>query len=267
MGDPAKANSETQCETASSSGDGGVLKKKELRRSKRDQRSWENVYKAISHLPNDEKLPILEVKYKDLFNEYRIRSSSLKDYEKRYAVLANEKQHISNELTKAILNRSRIECLARELQKQNREIKEENYNRLKEEEDKRKLVAASFTEKLNTLTTLMDESTDKSLHLREENLTMTSKLTELYTQFKEREAYLTNMNNQMELQSKLSEAQLKRQEVGFEAERHLWNNEKTILIDQLKKSEETNRVLQENIKTLQEHLNTIKNNIVILKQQ
>ncbi|CAH1985359.1 unnamed protein product [Acanthoscelides obtectus] len=233
-----------------------VSKNRELRKSKRDQKSWENVYKGIAHLTEAEKLATIEVKYKELFTEYRATKATLKDYVKRYGVLQKDHQHISNELTKSTLSRTKMECLARELQKQNREIKEENYNRLKEEEDKRKVVAASFSEKLNTLTTLMDESTDKSLRLREENLNMTSKLTELYTQFQEREAHLTNMNNQMELQRKLSEAQLKKQEVGFEAERHLWQNEKLVLLDQLQKSEETNKVLQENIKTLQESLNT-----------
>nr|CAH7721790.1 unnamed protein product [Callosobruchus chinensis] len=241
---------------ASSSSGAEAMQKKELRRSKRDPRSWEKVSKAIAHLPNDEKLIVIEEKYKDLFNEYRNCSASSREYERRCGVLEKENQQISNDLAKTRVIRTNLESLARNLQKQNREMKEENYNRLKEEEDKRKLVAASFTEKLNTLTTLMDESADKSLRLREENLNMTSKLSELYTRFQEREAHLTNVNNQLDLQRKLSEAQLMKQEVGFEAERLLWHNDKIALIDQLKKSEETNRVLQENTKTLQEHLNT-----------
>ncbi|CAH1985361.1 unnamed protein product [Acanthoscelides obtectus] len=100
-----------------------VSKNRELRKSKRDQKSWENVYKGIAHLTEAEKLATIEVKYKELFTEYRATKATLKDYVKRYGVLQKDHQHISNELTKSTLSRTKMECLARELQKQNREIK------------------------------------------------------------------------------------------------------------------------------------------------
>nr|CAH7765494.1 unnamed protein product [Callosobruchus chinensis] len=137
----------------------------ELRRSKGDPKSWENLSKAISHLPNDQKLIAIEEEYKGLFNEYRYWSASSREYERRCEMLKKEIQQISSDLAETIVTRSNLENVVMDQQGRNREMEEENHNRLKEEEDKRKLVAASFTEKLNTLTTLMDESTDKSLQL------------------------------------------------------------------------------------------------------
>ncbi|KAG5889184.1 hypothetical protein JTB14_019201 [Gonioctena quinquepunctata] len=235
---------------------GVIKKKKDEKRSKRDQRSWENLIKSIASLSEAEKLDVIREKYSDLYNEFRTASSTLKATEKRIIMIQKEKEHVQADLTKNILSRSKMESLARELQKQNKEIKEENYNRLKEEDEKRKEVAASFTEKLNSLTQLMDENKDKSLRLREENMNMTSKLTELYDQFQEREAHLANMNRQMELQKKLSETQLKKLEVEFETEREIWQKERAMLLANLERSDGTNKVLQDNVKSLQEHLDT-----------
>nr|XP_023026488.1 alpha-taxilin [Leptinotarsa decemlineata] len=230
----------------------GAIRK--VKRSKRDLRSWDHLIKAIGDLSEDEKLDVIKEKYCDLHNEFKTTASTLKAIEKQLQVLQRDKEHIQADLTKNILSRSKMESLARELQKQNKEIKEENSNRLKEEEDKRKEVAATFTEKLNSLTQLMDENKDKSLRLREENMKLTSKLTELYDQFQERETHLSNMNRQMELQKKLSDTQLKKLDVEFETEREIWQKERTILLSNLEKSEETNKLLQENVNTLQFHI-------------
>ncbi|KAJ8941890.1 hypothetical protein NQ318_001744 [Aromia moschata] len=66
-----------------------------------------------------------------------------------------KRDHTQAELTKNILAKAKLESLCRELQKQNKIIK------VKEEEERRREVATSFTEKLNLLTTLMDENKDK----------------------------------------------------------------------------------------------------------
>ncbi|CAH1153501.1 unnamed protein product [Phaedon cochleariae] len=239
-----------------SSSTGAIKKKKDEKRIKRDQRSWDNLVKNIGSLSYSEKFDYIKEKYTELYLEFRSTVSTLKATEKQMITLQREKDHVKAELAKNILSRSKMESLARELQKQNKEIKDENYNRLKEEEEKRREVASSFTEKLSTLTLLMDENRDKSLHLHEENMNMTNKLSELYDQFQERENRLTNMGRQMDLQKKLSDTQLKKVEVEFETEREIWQKERAMLVANLQRSDETNKVLQENVKSLQEHLDS-----------
>lgn len=127
---------------------------------------------------------------------------------------------------------------------------------MKEEEEKRKEVSANFTEKLNSIAALMDENKDKSIRLQEENLAMTAKLTDLYHKFQERETHLSNVNNKMDLQRELSETQMQQLKIEFEVERQVWARERSYLLDNFQKSEEANKVLQENVKTLQDNLNT-----------
>ncbi|CAG9855034.1 unnamed protein product [Phyllotreta striolata] len=244
---------------------GAIKKKREEKRSKRDQRSWDNLIKSLSNLPDSEKFDIIKEKYSDLYNEYRTTVTSLKTCEKTIKNIQREKEHIQAELSKNILSRCKLENLARELQKQNKEIKEENYNKLKEEEEKRREVASNFSEKLNTLTQLMDENNDKSIRLRDENINMTTKLTELYNQFQEREAQMGNMNKQMELQKKLSENLLKKVEFEFEAQREIWKKERTLLVANFQKSDETNKVLQEKVKSMQQQLESYQKQYTVFE--
>lgn len=102
---------------------GAIKKKREEKRSKRDQRSWDNLIKSLGNLPESEKLDIIKEKYSDLYNEYRTTATSLKSNEKTLKNLQREKEHVQAELAKNILSRSKLENLARELQRQNREIK------------------------------------------------------------------------------------------------------------------------------------------------
>jgi hypothetical protein len=61
-------------------------------------------------------------------------------------MLNYKKQHdqMQNEVNKAMLAKDKLESLCRELQKHNKQIKEENVNRLKEEEERRKEISTKF---------------------------------------------------------------------------------------------------------------------------
>ena len=55
-----------------------------------------------------------------------------------------EKDQLQTEHSKAILAKSKLESLCRELQRHNKLVKEESLARAREEEDKRKEVTAKF---------------------------------------------------------------------------------------------------------------------------
>ncbi|KAJ8950374.1 hypothetical protein NQ314_007913 [Rhamnusium bicolor] len=245
-------------ENPMSASTGAIKKKKDEKARRRDQRSWENIIRSVSTMSEGEKIAVIQEKYNEIYAELRKATSTLAAMEKQYAALQKERDHTQTELTKNILAKAKLESLCRELQKQNKVIKEENITRVKEEEEKRREVATNFTEKLNSLTTLMDENKDKSVRLREENMSMTTKLTELYDQFQEREGHLTNMNRQMDLQKQLSETQFEKLQVEFDNERKIWDQERQVLTDNLERSEQTNSVLEANLKSLQDHLDVYK---------
>lgn len=126
--------------------------------------------------------------------------------------------------------------------------------KLKEEEERRKLVASSFNEKLNTLNGLMDENRESSNRLKEENMTMRRKLQDLFVQFQQREQHVMDVNRQIELQTKLTETQFKKLELEFATEKDLWVKEKTLLVSKYERAEQTNKILETTVKSLQDHL-------------
>ncbi|XP_060537144.1 beta-taxilin isoform X2 [Cylas formicarius] len=238
-------------ESSSSSGANTIKKKKDDKYKKRDPRFWDNIKKQIASMTEEEKLDFISEKYNELYNEHRNLNTLVQAREKQITVLQKDLDREQADLTKAILAKGHLESLCRELQKQNKAIKEENIARVKEEEERRREVANTFTERLNALTNLITESKDKSNKVKEENQSMTDKLSELYEQYQKREDYLDNMAKQLDLQKKLAESAIKKNQVEYEAQRHNWLEEKKAL--------ENNLQIGENqIKILQAHVNLYK---------
>ncbi|KAJ8980697.1 hypothetical protein NQ317_010600 [Molorchus minor] len=209
-------------------------------------------------MPESERLGVVRQRYNDLYNDLRQSNSALSTLQRQYTALQKERDHIQAELTKNILAKSKLESLCREMQKQNKLIKEENIARIKEEEERRREVSNSFTEKLNTLTALMEENKDKSTRLRDENVAMSGTLSQLQRQFQEREESLSNMNRQLDLQRQISETKIRKMELQYQSEHQLWEQEREMLLKNIERSDLTNSSLQENVNSLQEHLDVYK---------
>ncbi|XP_066247207.1 beta-taxilin-like [Euwallacea similis] len=236
-----------------------VLKrKKDEKYRKRDPRAWENLMKATVNMSPEEKRQHLETVYKELYNENRTCNANLQAREKQHAQCLKEREKDRAELSKSILARGQLESLCRELQKQNKLIKEENVARIKEEEDRRKEVANSFSDRLNALTSLITESKDKSNKVKEENQTMTQTLSELYGQYRQRENHLETVSKQLDLQKKLSETQIKKLEIEHEAERQTFMAEKKTLLLQLEQYEKELLLLQEKNRSLEAQVDLYK---------
>lgn len=131
--------------------------------------------------------------------------------------------------------------------------------KLREEDERRKAMTASFSEKLNKLNSLMDDNRENSVRLKDENLNMRTRLKELYNQFQEREQHVLDMNKQIDLQNQLSQTQLKKLELEFATEKEIWAKEKSILVSRCERLEKTNAFLEENVKSLHQHLDDYQN--------
>ncbi|KAJ8918655.1 hypothetical protein NQ315_014974 [Exocentrus adspersus] len=252
---PPSASSSSSSTSTSTS----AARRKEEKARKKDPKALENVMKSMGDISEPEKLKNLMLRYEDLYSEYRRVSSSFQAMEKSFNAVCKERDVARFDLNKNILAKSKLESVCRELQKQNKAIKDENITRVKEEEEKRREVATNFTERLNSLSSMMDENKDKSIRLREENMNMTLKLTELYNKFQERENHLADVNRQLETQKELFESKIKKLELEHKADRKAWEEESKALLANLLKSNETNRLLEENIKSMQANLDVYKN--------
>lgn len=133
--------------------------------------------------------------------------------QKKQNQLVQDKDNLRNEHSKAILARSKLESLCRELQRHNRSLKvhplplvlkllqeqcpeaflcdfllqDEGVQRTRLEEEKRKEVTTHFQSTLNDIQTQMEQHNERNASLRQENGELAEKLKKLYEQYKLRE--------------------------------------------------------------------------------
>uniref|UniRef100_A0ABI7W1V2 Taxilin gamma n=1 Tax=Felis catus TaxID=9685 RepID=A0ABI7W1V2_FELCA len=161
----------------------------------------------------EEKLAALCKKYADLLEESRNVQKQMKILQKKQAQIVKEKVHLQSEHSKAILARSKLESLCRELQRHNKTLKEENMQQAREEEERRKEATAHFQITLNEIQAQLEQHDIHNAKLRQENIELGEKLKKLIEQYALREELLkeaTESRHKYE-QMKQQEVQLKQQ--------------------------------------------------------
>ncbi|XP_055500910.1 gamma-taxilin-like isoform X1 [Leucoraja erinacea] len=158
----------------------------------------------------EEKLAALCKKYADLLEENRSVQKQIKLLQKNQTQVAKEKVHLQSEHSKAILARSKLESLCRELQRHNKTLKEENLQRAREEEERRKEVTAHFQMTLNEIQAQMEQHNLHNTKLRQENIELAEQLKKLIEQYELREEHIDKVFKHKELQQQLVDAKLQR---------------------------------------------------------
>ncbi|XP_063224937.1 alpha-taxilin-like isoform X1 [Bacillus rossius redtenbacheri] len=203
---------------------------------KKDDKGVEYVLRALSTLGSpEEKLAAMCKKYAEAVDDNRKLQLTAKQAEKRMGVLQREKEQLQTEHSKAVLTRSRLESLCRELQRQNKAVKDESLLKIREEEEKRKEVSGKFQSTLAEITALMQQNNEKNSKLREDNLEMTKKFKSLYEQYEMREQQVEKMSRQMQLESQLADAKLAKAQLEIAAEKETLLREKQQLMMELQK--------------------------------
>ncbi|KAF6205086.1 hypothetical protein GE061_019253 [Apolygus lucorum] len=201
---------------------------------KKDDKSVEHVLKALSSLETtEEKLGAMCQKYAEIVNEHRILQNAAKISEKKNSVLQKEKEQLQADHSKAILTRSRLENLCRELQRQNKAVKEECMLKIREEEEKKREVATKFQSTLTELGTLLAQNNDKNAKLRDDNLDMTSKLKSVCEQYERKEQHVEKLAKQMKLEMQLADAKLAKAKMEMAMEKETLLREKQQLLLEL----------------------------------
>uniref|UniRef100_A0A8C2WCM1 Taxilin gamma n=1 Tax=Cyclopterus lumpus TaxID=8103 RepID=A0A8C2WCM1_CYCLU len=167
--------------------------------------------KALNSLATpEEKLAALCKKYADLLEESRCMQKRLKALQKKQSQIVKEKIHLQGEHSKAILARSKLESLCRELQRHNKTLKEENGQRSREYEEQRKEAMLHFQMTLSDIEVQMEQHSSHNTKLRQENMELAEKLKKLIEQYELREEHIDKVFKHKELQQQLMDAKLQR---------------------------------------------------------
>uniref|UniRef100_A0A3B3QV17 Taxilin alpha n=1 Tax=Paramormyrops kingsleyae TaxID=1676925 RepID=A0A3B3QV17_9TELE len=185
----------------------------------------------------EEKLAGLCKKYAELLEEHRNAQKQMRVLQRKQAQLIQEKDHLRSEHSKAILARSKLESLCRELQRHNRTLKEDGVQRARVEEEKRKEVTSHFQVTLNDIQAQMEQHNERNSTLRQENMELAEKLKKLIEQYELREEHIDKVFKHKDLQQQLVDAKLHQaQELLKEAEdRH--QREKDFLLKEAVESQ------------------------------
>ncbi|XP_059970870.1 beta-taxilin isoform X1 [Mesoplodon densirostris] len=202
----------------------------------------------------EEKLDFLFKKYAELLDEHRTEQRKLKLLQKKQAQIQKEKDQLQGEHSKAILARSKLEGLCRELQRHNKTLKEETLQRAREEEEKRKEITSHFQSTLTDIQAQIEQQSERNMKLCQENTELAEKLKSIIDQYELREEHLDKIFKHRELQQKLVDAKLEQaQEMMKEAEeRH--KREKEYLLNQAAEWKLQAKVLKEQETVLQAQL-------------
>ncbi|XP_064098453.1 gamma-taxilin-like isoform X1 [Macrobrachium nipponense] len=222
-------------------------------KKKTKEAAMDSLQTAMKALSPEEQIATVMSKYCELVENNRQLQSTVKQIQKQVENVQREKEYMETEHSKVVLTKSRLESLCRELQKQNKLIKDENVSRLKEEEERRKEVALKFNTTLSEISNLMKENSEKNTKLRDENQDMAGRLQDLVKQYESRENHVEKVLKAKDLQCQLVEAKMAKQHI------EITENKEKMLLEK--------KALLEDISSYQEKLQTMAETEISLRTQ
>ncbi|KAG7465716.1 hypothetical protein MATL_G00156460 [Megalops atlanticus] len=156
----------------------------------------------------EEKLEAIIRKHAELLEEHRAEQKQLKALQKKLVQVMKEKDQLQGEHSRAVLARSKLEGLCRELQRHNKTLKEETLQRCREDDLKRKEITTHFQSTLTDIQAQIEEHSDRNTKLCKENSDLAEKLKSLIAQYDKREENLEKVFKHRDLQQKLAETKL-----------------------------------------------------------
>lgn len=200
----------------------------------KDRLTIDQVLKGLNGSATDsEKLQALAAKHVELFDSSRSSESQVRLQEKAMSQLAKEKEQLQSEHNRTVLAKSRLENLCRELQRQNKAVKEESLLRIKEEEERRREIANKFQSTLNEIMQLVQENQQKNVQLKEENGELASKLKLLMDHYEVWEKNVEKIIQKKDLEGQLLTAQMAQNHLIFTQEKEQLLNEKQQLFTKI----------------------------------
>ncbi|XP_068436319.1 taxilin beta b [Clinocottus analis] len=156
----------------------------------------------------EQKLEAIIKKHAELLEEHRSDQKQLKVLQKKLLQAMKEKDQLQSEHSRAVLARSKLEGLCRELQRHNKTLKEETLQRCREDDLKRKEITTHFQGTLSEIQAQIEEHSSRNTKLCQENSGLAEKLKGLITQYDQREANLEKVFKHRDLKEKLLDTKL-----------------------------------------------------------
>ncbi|XP_034015694.1 taxilin beta b [Thalassophryne amazonica] len=156
----------------------------------------------------EQKLEAIIKKHAELLEDHRSDQKQLKVLQKKLLQVMKEKDQLQSEHSRAVLARSKLEGLCRELQRHNKTLKEETLQRCREDDLKRKEITNHFQGTLSEIQAQIEEHSNRNTKLCQENSALAEKLKNLISQYDQREANLEKVFKHRDLKEKLLETKL-----------------------------------------------------------
>ncbi|XP_044025670.1 gamma-taxilin isoform X1 [Siniperca chuatsi] len=167
------------------------------------------IMQSLNKLSSPEKkLEDLLRKYAELAALRRCDEKKLCVLQQRLSVVLDERQQLQAESRSSVTARSKLESLCRELQGHYNTLREEAFQRCREDEEKRKEMTSHFQMMLTEIQAQIEQHSARNDKLCHENSNLTDKLESLMNQCEMREESLEKINQRRDLQNKLTEAKL-----------------------------------------------------------
>ncbi|KAK5858010.1 hypothetical protein PBY51_011211 [Eleginops maclovinus] len=180
----------------------------------------------------EQKLEAIIKKHAELLEEHRGDQKQMKMLQKKLLQVMKEKDQLQSEHSRAVLARSKLEGLCRELQRHNKTLKEETLQRCREDDLKRKEITTHFQGTLSEIQAQIEEHSGRNTKLCEENSSLAEKLKGLITQYDQREANLEKVFKHRDLKQKLLETKLTQANVILKETEEKHKLEKELLLKQ-----------------------------------
>uniref|UniRef100_A0A182NBI6 Alpha-taxilin n=1 Tax=Anopheles dirus TaxID=7168 RepID=A0A182NBI6_9DIPT len=210
--------------------------KKQLREEKqREAKIEEQLSKALSGMTVEEKYAAVHKRLVDSEKENRRLVALHKQYDRTLDAFKREKENLILEHDKMAMTKTKLEGLCRELQRQNKTIKDDSLAQFQLEEEKRKQTQEKFQQSLNDIQTVMNENNDKNMKLKEDNMEMAKKFKHILEQYELRDQQIDKMNKQMELVTQLNDAKLAKVQMEGNNQKEQYLAEKILLVTELQK--------------------------------
>ncbi|XP_051502447.1 beta-taxilin-like [Myxocyprinus asiaticus] len=193
----------------------------------------------------EQKLEALVKKHAELLEEHRSDQKQLKVLQKKLLQVLKEKDQVQNEHSRAMLARSKLEGLCRELQRHNKTLKEETLQRCREDELKRKEITTHFQSTLTDIQAQIEEHSSSNNKLCQENSDLAEKLKDLISKYDQREANLEKVFKHRDLQQKLLETKLTQANMMLKDSEEKHKREKEHLLKQTAEAKIQVKLLKE----------------------
>ncbi|XP_065057994.1 gamma-taxilin-like isoform X2 [Rhopilema esculentum] len=194
----------------------------------------------------EKKMEALAKKYIQLAADMKSTESKLDDVEAKHKETKREKEQLQMDFGKVNMAKTKLESLCRELQKQNKVIKEEIQRRADEEDRKRRELSQKFQSTINDITTQMGENHKRNQQLKQDNTDLAQKLKGLVEQYAVREQHIEKVLKAKQLELQLCEAKLQQQTQILQEERQNNMKEKHVLLqDSLEQKKKVEMLLKQ----------------------